>query len=746
MTIFTAPKSFEGYQLTAVADCIETAFLNAALPIGYQKLMRGVLLRLECFLQVHDETLALRDLGRPSGRQIIVDFGHALRSTRFHTASESRAAGLVRCVYITLEQATESFSGIYRGFANCLDPANKNSRPLTPGTLNEERLQFWRGWKVVNKKGRQMWLPLHGVYTRYGPQFAADLHVAFSQAASRCASDKIACGRVFLRFLEDQPPSVTPENFESQEWVGQLLTTFLTHFMTMETVLKRPGVALREYREFALILERHLLGRAWPFPDMGIPKPYVRKVRGADTNIRISSGGTRFKSNSLTEVPLEISDTSARELLLSRIQDDFHNVTKWARVEVDASWTRHNNAREIAKARSVIEASQSAALRGLPQEERLAYASWIYKPAKALFERGILGLRHYRVIKIRSSETAWELGLPTSGLLLAYATVLIGEHPSITSSFLQNLELENESGERAGFVRTDAGAYLVGYKRRRGPNLAQQRILLNTTTATLVERLIEITSPLRQYAKEHSAEPTLGRRLFLCIATVGRSPSAWRPVGEAHRLTEWLETRLTLVAGIPRQQARELAVRFSPKSVRGSAAIVKYIDEKSVQAVAEHLGHASWRPELIDHYLPLPLQQIFNERWIRIFQTALICNAMQGSPYLLDASAFKSLTQLEEFLQNHAISFANIVTDNQTTNSDIDRVIFNVDASVLATMFSIERAVSSRPESAGPVARKWSRFSAALRAHLRDIPEFWRSLQIAEKRANPEEVLHLIHE
>ncbi|WVV47951.1 hypothetical protein THH46_30435 [Pseudomonas sp. NA13] len=71
--------------------------------------------------------------------------------------------------------------------------------------------------------------------------------------------------------------------------------------------------------------------------------------------------------------------------------------------------------------------------------------------------------------------------------------------------------------------------------------------------------------------------------------------------------------------------------------------------------MSEALGHKSFDPSLLARYLPAPIWDFFQDRWIRIFQAGIIIEAMDGSPYKLKASGFDTLEQVEEFLLNHSI-------------------------------------------------------------------------------------------
>ncbi|MBF4259509.1 hypothetical protein EAY18_24895, partial [Vibrio anguillarum] len=93
----------------------------------------------------------------------------------------------------------------------------------------------------------------------------------------------------------------------------------------------------------------------------------------------------------------------------------------------------------------------------------------------------------------------------------------------------------------------------------------------------------------------------------------------------------------------------------SLRSIRRHRGFQIYLETRSMDAVSEALGHENKDAKLLTSYLPKPLMDFFNDRWVRQFQNAILLEAMKDSVYCLEAVNM-SAEDIEEFLSNHGIS------------------------------------------------------------------------------------------
>jgi hypothetical protein len=173
--------------------------------------------------------------------------------------------------------------------------------------------------------------------------------------------------------------------------------------------------------------------------------------------------------------------------------------------------------------------------------------------------------------------------------------------------------------------------------------------------------------------------------------------------------------------------------------------------------MATALGHATHRPRLLERYLPKPIQDFFCERWIRLFQAGIICHVMKDSPFLLEASSFRTMQELDLFLENHALrcipSHLDAPDESGAKQPAAERhagkIIFGVEEGVLALLLSIELAVKEASHPPGSRAIRWARVSERLFDHLEaqtGQPDLGEMAKRSRLRADAAKVQHLIYE
>ncbi|MDN4732922.1 hypothetical protein QYZ42_06535 [Vibrio parahaemolyticus] len=143
------------------------------------------------------------------------------------------------------------------------------------------------------------------------------------------------------------------------------------------------------------------------------------------------------------------------------------------------------------------------------------------------------------------------------------------------------------------------------------------------------------------------------------------------------------------------------------RSVRRHRGLQIYLKTRSMHAVSEALGHKKLEVLLLSSYLPKPLMDFFNARWIRQFQNAILLEAMKGSEYRFDAVDIKT-EDIEAFLMNHGISDIPYSLDHGfkvTTNSEktplFDEMTFTISTALLQMLIAIRSIVEVEGEDEG---------------------------------------------
>jgi hypothetical protein len=758
LPIFTNSKCFLGYPLQAIAaDVAEPlASLGNSGP-GWRRLNSAVL-RLECYLQVTKQSINRADLSSSAGAAKLAGFIAALYSSRFED-SLGQPWAIARVLRLAFSEAFRGASPI-SAFPSS---RNRDSWPaeflgeiagFDRASIDEERATFWRGWTIRNSEGKQQSLRLWAIHERYGADVAAQIFEACDHWFRRGRACYVLVVQDFVDYLASLQRDV---DFADSTSLGMALSDFFEAFFTARHEAGYDiNFAVRDWNKFVSFSGGYLFGKAWATPYPTIPSPRAKSVVGSDCNVRMDKEGRAAKHSLITPVPLKVSDKQAKELLFRQIRAEHDSLLKVAREEIAAARTRVAERKRLAPLGVVSEKSYAGANTGLRFRISRDCKDYLAHASATLEQHGLGHLESGRAALLYPGpldETAFELGLPLPQLLLAHATVLVANHPAITPSFLEHLCLYDKNGDRSGLVKTDAGWYLRGLKMRKGAKKAQQEILLNEETLQVVEDLIEMTRPLRDWLRIQKNDSW--RRLFLATTSMGNAPTTWSPTHEASRQTGWLSDRFVQRLGIERSEADDLAARFSLKRLRASAGVLVYLNTGSVEQMAKALGHTVYSRRLLDHYLPPEIQRFFVERWIRLFQTGIVCEALKGSPYLLAASNFATMEDLDEFLENHALrriprhlEDPDSVGGGKSSTDDGTRVVFGIDVGILTILMSIECAVRRAEITPCGRAIRWAQISERLIPHLeaqKEQPEFVTMVSRARAHVDPTLVESLIH-
>lgn len=746
MPIVTVTECFDGYPLSALPQGL------SALGPGSDRRLGPTLVRLQAFCELTGQTATGLDSQALSS--LLNDFSAALFGTMF-LDSESRRRpwnALARLRRALSGMACISFPCTFNRSSWASDFKDRVER-VQGLTLLEERVQFWTGWAAQNADGHWCYLKLWRFHQRFGQERTQELYSACRAWLASGRWSSIPVVGQFSEFLAGLPAL----HFDDRSSIGNAISLFFPlYFRSGHKNGLRISTLTQEWRAFSNLLSDHLLGHSWALPVNAVPAPRLKKVIGTKTRLKPDNDGRVVKHTLITPIPLQVTDTEAKEILFREIRREVVALLQWARREIQEVRERLANRKALAPFGIPSVISRKGVNSGLhirlssDRQERLAHAA-------ATFESS--GFGHLDSSRPASlfypepmADTAWDLGIPTPALLLAHATVLVNTHPKITPTFLSELRLFDSNGHQVGLTKTDAGWYLRGTKRRRGPRLAQQEVLLTEETLRVVEDVIALTEPLRRWLRQ-KRNPSW-RKLFLAASSMGTAPTAWRPACAAHTQHEWLARRFVQLGVANTDEARSLSLRFNLSRLRASSGVLIYIDTGSVERMAIALGHATWRTTLLDHYLPRPIQEFFTERWIRLFQTGLICEALTDSPYLLEASSFATMEELDTFLENHALRRvpAHLADPENlapnTSASCTHSIVFCIEVGILTVLLSIEAAVRMATQTPCGRAMRWAQISERLVPHLEsqhEIPEFHSTVALARRHADPKRVERLIY-
>lgn len=624
------------------------------------------------------------------------------------------------------------------------------------------------GWQVADRSANSFRLKMGAIFDVFGPDFTMELHQESKKHAlahSHYSNYANVVSRFddFLRWYDDDPidrPSLNAHVLQDPVFVYQLFWSFQRwHFegysersQTQPTErvlanLQRQWIRIICWAKSVLVsggLMCSPLGDVWPEGSKKLTR-FLHEVG----HHRYADGESLVSQKLLTQIPLSVTDKEATELLFRQIEDDFNKVVRWARREIDHIAHRLNVIDQACDQGDLITLGSRISARAYGQP--VMGMNSLIRTVKethngfAIIDHAMRGhLVSATGSSFSTSELAANLAMPTKYAIAPIALWLVAQHPVLTEASLLKCELFDRNGKRTGFVKTDSGSVLVVKKNRKGK---QQEVVLSDDAASVVELLIQITAPVRRYLKEKRDDAW--RRLFIVAGGQGfQEPYTF--------------TNQTSFAKILRQKAfiqahsAELGDMVSVLSlarIRATAGVLVYLKSLSIEKMAESLGNS--KRVAMNHYLPPTIMQFFQERWVRIFQNAVIVHAMKDSPYLLDATDFSSMSELDMFLEAHALRTPPeepeqlSSSSEQISGSSDPEIVISIDEGVLGVLLSLKMAVEQAGPRAAGTAVYWSQFAAKIEAHIESDgylnPYIRGCLVKAKGIANPQQFEGLVY-
>lgn len=727
---------------------------------------------LECFLQITGQRLTGRHFSHPKFHEICREFLGAINSERFISIKSGQRYVYSVELRTLLKSVKEQFPKLIAlDFnASALGPTEYISgciQQFERIELKEEKVWLWRGWPVTNRDGNTSWLRLYPIYKRLGRDFTEKLYQAcdeYYSSRKNCQFDGI---KELAAFIRHYPGELLPEHLQNPLFITQFWRKFFTYYIeTGYGANVQVTTLITKWRSHILFFIREYLIPAGVFAEpLGVlPCPEPRRVSGSRTHIKKMDDGTEVKVKLLTNIPLQITDKDAMELLFKKIQADVDLIVHWAELATEDMWKRYQHRLSLAPLGQVrIIQALGANKYGHKWLVDRRNPDFLKNVAATFEHHGFVTKHDIDISPLFSnplSKTAHDLALPTTGALLPHCVLLVASHPIITPSFLEKLELFDKNGTLVGLVKTDVGYVLVGHKDRKGSDKGQQVVQLTTHTAEVVQQIIELTHPLRNYLKGRNDDNW--RYLLLTCGHGFKYPSPIRTISTETSDTKRLKVLSNSLGNntnLSIEERMDYLRRFSLVSLRASAAVLVYIKERSAKKMAEALGHNEYSVKLLSCYLPEPVMSFFQDRWIRIFQAGIIVEALKNSEYLLEASSFSCMTELDEFLKTHALKIipkhlenADLHLDNNEATEQLSKaeVVFGVNTGILTAMISLQKAVAKASGQVNGRAKYWAGITEHLVNHLESVScnrdDLKGYLLAAKRKADSAKMEALIYE
>lgn len=610
--------------------------------------------------------------------------------------------------------------------------------------LDPQAVRFWNGWAASDIEGVTSYLSIAKIWISHGPEFAESIYKCITQHFIKVRRPRSSDLNAFLNFISARAKTWPAEAFKNPVQIRLIFLDYMLHFFTYHHEQGNDlAFATKSYAALNHTIESTMLASGiWAKPfAIKLPKPKVQDVPGAYTNTKKGPKGEIIKAKLITEVPCQVTDTQAIELIFKTIKSDCDILYRWAKSN---AW----------KTSSAQKARDRLAKDGAPDQKIYATRANFdhIKPEDlcAAFKTHGFGYIHYNFTKrfgriITKDSVNSILRLPSGNDLLPFQFLLVHEYPCITQAFLDKLELYNKNGELTGFIKMNGYYLLTGYKDRKGGKLSEMKIQLRPRDAVRVRQIIRCTQPLRDFLRSENNDSW--RYLFIHSARGLTYPTRMPTINWNSGTLKTRHARLadefSEFLDLPKSQIEDYICRISVTSLRASRAVILYIENNSLSETARALGHSTLSPALLARYLPEPILAFFQTRWIRAFQRGIIYHAMKDSKYLLQSSNFRTMDELHQFLANNALkdipeamrdpeTYRNARTNatrlgRSSADNDIaDRVMISVDVGILTALLSLEQAVSNskRKEEICSKAKYWAKLTRLLINEIDESYEF----------------------
>lgn len=613
---------------------------------------------------------------------------------------------------------------------------------------NEEKLTYLNGWSVTSQERKAVIVDLDFLYVKYGQAFTDKIHDALKRYAltQKTSTLKSHLDRFMplLKTTSSLDRKATVESFELLLSEKYVQSTFYKAYQLQfsECLVKgnNPVNFTGKFNESLDIYTSVFINtKLYPAPLKAFIAPTILSVKNTPS---FSSGGKPSELEKMrwfADIPLHIKDEQAIAVIETRIERDM-NILKTV-------LTTHFNQLQQRQERNkrFIQKGIVKPIEGNTGCRKGNNKSQAYPIGEHHLDNTIATFYHYNINGYKGDYQQFlgfagkfeplleELNLPTNETLFTLTALLVIEHPKITPSWLQKLQLFNENGKLTGYIQVGELFILTSEKARRGRNLAQQDVILNEFSKSIVDFIVQHTQIAREHLKA-KGNPNWKSLLLTCTLKQAKKPSNRNQFYIPLLL---VRKRLNDNAALPLEydvSAQELDIIASittHRAIRRHRGLQIYLETRSQSAVADALGHKEVVQKLLDTYLPKPLMDFFTERVIRQFQKAIIFEAMKKSPYLLD-SVNMSYEELEEFLENHGLNDLpdlNAATfdkaaSQQAEQSIFDSVVLTVTVPLLQLLMSIKTIIDNDNDA--------SRFNALVQHWYQSATYLFKCIEMAD--------------
>ncbi|WP_409487853.1 hypothetical protein ACK1U3_17190 [Pseudomonas promysalinigenes] len=730
MTIIKNTLAIRQHPLTAIDGEVGDLILQAAESLRQSLNLKSFVIRpqlmaLEAYCDVMGHRVTMDTLRCPEIQEILEGFTTAMAGQALIALPDKESIKFCRTLYKVLDEARAKYPDHHP-----LDWDFRNFKPdqavcaAIRASASEFHEWYWKGWDIQQPRQPAVYLRLAQLVAPYGRTFVQDVYDELLQYFRNRTGRFRSEWNVLFDYLAKRHRSWPLSRLKTEAGLKHFMQEFsISYFSNAKEAELDARSQIKNWNRFLNSVEQCLCKPTiWASISSPIRRPPPDTKHGSETKVVEDEEGTLVQEKLLTNIPLHVTDAEAVEILFFHIKRDVATVRNWAMAQAADLKSRYEWRIEQAKNGATIKEYEG---KGLYKTYTVADICATLEDVNSNVPTAFLCKTYNNATgsKYGAPELANTLGFAVAGSLFPFQCLLVLEHPEITTEFLKSFELYNQDGQLVGF--DEEKRQLRGYKDRKQPEVREQIIDLNDQSFAIVKNIIAITSLGRRTLKAEKNDDW--RYLFIT------SGKALKPFQVA-QTTKWNDNSFTnnrtlrdrLLrefrphSDLPDDELVEFIKRVRLTRIRPSRAVEIFIQSKSSEKMSDALGHEHYYPDLLSHYLPDAIMAFIKARWIRIFQKALVCVAMEESPHLLRVTKFTSIDELDTFLENHRIKeipreASDPERKAQREEIESSEAVLSIGVPFLASLLSLEAAVKA----------------ATNRARVCGKAEYWAS--IAEK-------------
>jgi len=234
------------------------------------------------------------------------------------------------------------------------------------------------------------------------------------------------------------------------------------------------------------------------------------------------------------------------------------------------------------------------------------------------------------------------LGMLSARDCAVASAILIDEDCSINPDTLGSAQYQDKDGK--GYITVIENSEDVILSLSKDRAVKRFQILIPKVSTQVVLDIIDCTKKIRNHLTP--TNPDAANYLFLVATRIGFGPpnniSSQMKGGSGLPWYDYSKDNF--------EQNKVAKENFNLSAIRSTRGIIVWLETGSVRRMAKALGNTE--RIVMKSYLPQWLIRKRNERNARIFQQTLILIACAGEPWLLEASDFHTLADLEQFVLN----------------------------------------------------------------------------------------------